>query len=168
MSLKVELLEDPALFTNGCKGAIFGYNRKYRYSLIRIWNNELPKIMFIGLNPSTANETHNDPTIRRVINFAKEWDFGGIYMCNLFAVVSTDPKILNTELNPIGDNDMFLQHYAKDSELILFAWGNFKEAKERAEVIIKLFPGAYCLGKNINGTPKHPLYVRGNVKPIKF
>lgn len=149
-------------------GATFSDCRKYRYCLWRLWDDELPRIMFIGLNPSTADETQNDPTIRRVIGFARDWSYGGIYMCNLFAIVSTDPAILKTCADPVRDNDDFLMRYADLSKDILFGWGNFKEATERAKLVSQFFPNALCLGRNKNGSPPHPLYIPANTKPMKF
>jgi hypothetical protein len=149
-------------------GATFSDCRNYRYALWRIWDYDKPRIMFIGLNPSTADETQNDPTIRRVIGFAKDWGYGGIYMCNLFAIVSTDPAILKMCTDPIGDNDHHLLKYADLSKDILFGWGNFKEAVDRVKYVSGLFPNALCLGKNQNGTPKHPLYIAAKTTPISF
>lgn len=149
-------------------GARFSECRKYRYVLWRIWDFNLPRIMFIGLNPSTADETQNDPTIRRVVGFAKDWGYGGVYMCNLFGIVSTDPAELKTCDDPVKDNDSWLLQYSELSRDILFGWGNFKEATERAVMVSGWFPNALCLGKNANGTPKHPLYIAAKTKPIPF
>lgn len=149
-------------------GATFSDCRKYRYCLWRIWDYDKPRIMFIGLNPSTADETQNDPTIRRVIGFGKSWGYGGIFMCNLFAIVSADPAILKTTTDPIGYNDRYLLQYSESAKDILFGWGNFKEATERAKYVSGLFPNALCLGKNQNGTPKHPLYIAANTIPMPF
>ena len=144
-------------------GAVFSDNRKYRYSLRRIWDRNKPMIMFIGLNPSTANETTDDPTIRRVIRFAKDWGYGGVYMTNLFGIISSNPKILKTDNNPIGENDIWLGNISKLCTEIVFAWGNFEEAIERGKEVTKMFPNAKVLGKNKNGSPKHPLYIKSNV-----
>lgn len=73
--------------------AILSEDRKYRYVLSRIWDESKPMVMIIGLNPSTADETKNDPTIIRCIDFAKSWGYGGVYMLNLFAFRATLPKI---------------------------------------------------------------------------
>jgi hypothetical protein len=149
-------------------GALFSDDRKYRYALWRIWNPEMPFILFIGLNPSTANETNNDATIRRVIEFAKSWNYGGIHMCNLFAYVTPYPIELKRCGNAVMDNDKHLKHYATQCKDVLFGWGNFKEAEERAKIVSSWFTDALCLGKNKNGTPKHPLYISSTTKPIKF
>ena len=83
------------------KGATFSIDRKHRYSLWRIWDAELPFVMFIGLNPSTANEDENDATIRSVERISKSNGYGGFYMMNCFAYISTDPKLLMH--NPMSD-----------------------------------------------------------------
>lgn len=150
------------------KGALFSDDRRYRYVLWRIWNPDLPLILFIGLNPSTACETQNDPTISRVIQFAKTWNYGGIYMCNLFAYVTPYPEELKRIIDPICENDIHLKAYGSLCQDILFAWGNFKEAENRAKLISSWFSNAICLGKNKNGTPKHPLYISSDTKPLKY
>lgn len=149
-------------------GAEFSPDRKYRYALWRIWDESKPLVMFIGLNPSTANETETDPTITRVMGFARSWGFGGFYMMNLFAIVGSDPKILLTERDPLGDNDRWLVEISEKCDRIVFAWGVFKQAKiRRAEVAAK-FPRAYCLKKTKDGHPWHPLYVAAKTTPIIF
>lgn len=146
------------------KNAVFSECRIYRYALWRIWNVDLPKVMFIGLNPSTANEDTDDPTIRRVIRFAKDWGYGGVYMTNLFAIVSPYPEVLKTCEDPLGDNNDWLTTISGMCKDIIFAWGNF-DVFGRDKEIIAMFPEAFCLGKNKNGTPKHPLYIAANTIP---
>jgi hypothetical protein len=124
--------------------------------------------MFIGLNPSTAGKWKNGPTIRRVMSFAQHWDFGGVYMVNLFAFVTAYPNELMICDDPINGNDEWLPKISSLCSEIIFAWGNFKEAQDRAKKVIEMFPNAKALHINKNGSPKHPLYVRGDVVPIKF
>lgn len=156
------------MFSKNDAGAIFSDCRKYRYVLWRIWDEGLPKIAFIGLNPSTANETETDPTIRRVIKFARNWGYGGVYMLNLFTYVTAYPEELKKCENPSQMADEFLKIYSEYSEKIIFAWGSFEEAKERAIRVIKMFPDGYMLLRNKDGSPRHPLYVKGDTKPVLF
>ncbi len=149
-------------------GAVFSDDRKYRYALFRLWDLQAPNVMFIGLNPSTANEHDNDPTIRRVIDFAQRWGYGGLCMMNLFALVSSDPKRLLTCDDPVGDNDRWLEQTFQKCQDVVFAWGAFPEAKQRAEKVMKMFPTATCLGINQDGSPKHPLYLPKNTSMINF
>jgi hypothetical protein len=149
-------------------GAIFSEFRTYRYVLWRIWNDSLPKVMFIGLNPSTANENKSDPTINRIKSMVKSWGYGGFYMLNLFTYITAYPEELKKCGDPVGLSDYYLLEYAKKSEKIIFAWGNFKEAKKRAKEVEKLFPDAYCLVKNKDGSPRHPLYIKSGIKLIKY
>ena len=151
-------------------GAAFSECRNYRYALWRIWDNDLPKVMFIGLNPSTANENTDDPTIRRVVRFAKKWACGGVYMMNLFACVTPYPEQVKNWSDPIGDNDRWLIDIAKVCNgQVVCAWGDFKVAKERAIEVKSMFFGrTWALVINKNGTPRHPLYVNGNITPILF
>ncbi len=148
-------------------GADFSKDLQYRYALWRIWDESKPLIMFIGLNPSTANQVDDDPTIRRVKRFAQDWGYGGVYMANLFAFVTPYPVELKLVRDPIGDNDMYLDIISKKCDKIIFAWGNFKEATERAEKVASMFNGD-ALMLNQNGTPRHPLYVKADVVPVPY
>lgn len=86
--------------------AKFSECRKYRYALWRTWDETKPHVMIIGLNPSTADETKNDSTITKCINFAKSWDYGGLCMANLFAYRATKPSDMIASNDPVGtDND---------------------------------------------------------------
>lgn len=82
-------------------GATFSSCRKYRYALWRIWDSSKSMVMFIGLNPSTANEVAPDNTIKRVEAIVHNWNYGGFYMMNLFAIVSADPTVLKTHPDPL-------------------------------------------------------------------
>lgn len=149
-------------------GAAFSDDRNYRYALWRVWNPDKGLVMFIGLNPSTANETKPGPTITRVMGFAARWGYGGVIMMNLFALVSSKPQALITSADPVGENDQWLQAMAGKSQKVIFAWGAFKQAKVRCQQVIEMFPEAECLLKTADGSPEHPLYVAGITEPIKF
>jgi len=149
--------------------AILSEDRKYRYVLSRIWNESKPIIMIIGLNPSTANETKNDPTVAKCINFAKSWDYGGVYMLNLFAFRATLPQDMFGEKEPIGnENDHYIDKYSKLSEKIVCAWGNHGSYKNRGKEILSKLDKLYYLKLNKTGEPAHPLYLKRNLIPIKF
>lgn len=153
------------LFYNN--GAEFSSCRKYRYALWRIWDERKPLVMFIGLNPSTANESTDDPTIRRVVSFAVKWGYGGVYMMNLFAWVTPYPVELKKCKDPLGDNDGWLETISIRCDRVICSWGAFKEARERAKKVMEMFEG-YALVVNSDGTPRHPLYVPGNTVPVKY
>lgn len=158
------------LFENKLSGADFSEDRKYRYALWRIWDESLPLVMFIGLNPSTANEDTNDPTIRRVVSIAKHLGYGGVYMMNCFAYISTDPKLLKH--NPMSDewNNNMLTVTAYKCKHIIFAWGNFSIVREsgRDKELFEMFPNALALKVNKNGSPKHPLYCPKESKFVNY
>lgn len=153
---------------NSIAGAEFSECRNYRYALWRIWASNKPLVMFIGLNPSKANEVKPDSTITRVCTISKKLGYGGIYMMNLFAIVSKDPTVLKTCDNPLGDNDGWLERIAPQCQDVIFAWGAFKEAKERCKQVIAMFPNAKALIINKDGSPRHPLYVKGSIVPVPF
>lgn len=150
------------------KTAVFSFDRKYRYALWRIWNEDKPVCMFIGLNPSTANEYEDDPTIRRCESFAGSWGYGGLCMTNLFAFVSTDPNALRGNESIGLENDTWLTYLAAHSGIVVAAWGGFEVATLRQETIRKLIPNLYCLGTTRYGQPKHPLYLSKETKLRDF
>src|SRR5882724_4976365 len=93
-------------------GAVLSDCERYRYALWRRWA-ERPAVLFVGLNPSTADALQDDPTIRRCIRFAKAWGYGALYMGNLFAFRATDPRAMKAEADAVGpDNDGWLRQLA--------------------------------------------------------
>ena len=155
-------------------GAEFSDCRVYRYALWREWDLGKMYCTFIGLNPSTADETVDDPTVRRCIGFARDWGYGGLRMLNLFAFRATDPKAMKAAVDPVGPgNDQALLRYLSDpiNRLTVAAWGEHGVHRSRAwEVRYKLLPGfpMKALGINSGGAPKHPLYVSANTEPMTF
>lgn len=125
--------------------------------------------MFVGLNPSTANEIETDPTIRSAGRIAKHNGYGGFYMMNCFPYVSTDPN----ELRDYGNtalNDHYLYRIAAKCQDVVFAWGSFKIVVElgRDTELIGMFPNAKALAVNKNSSPKHPLYCSSKTTLIPF
>lgn len=151
----------------GQSGAEFSEDRRYRYALWRIWDPSKPSVTFIGLNPSRADESTDDPTIKRVKQFAFDWGFGSVYMLNLFAFIATDPQQLLSCPDPIGRNDDVIKRYASRGEEVVFAWGNH-ETHGRNLLMQEIFPNAKCLAKNMNGSPKHPLYVKRMTTLVEY
>jgi hypothetical protein len=151
-------------------GANFSEDRKYRYRLWRIWDKSLPLVMFIGLNPSTANETDNDPTIRSVCRIARNNGYGGVYMMNCFAFISTDPNGLQITPDSLEKNNIMLTVTSSVCKDVVFAWGNFDivYSSGRHDELVKMFPHAKALHINRNGSPKHPLYCKSDSKLIDF
>jgi len=146
-------------------GAMFSPCRTYRYTLWRWWEDVLPYAMFIGLNPSTADETKDDPTVRRCIRFARDWGYGGLLMTNMFAIRATDPKVMLAHPEPIGPkNDHWLKKTAKDAGIVVAAWGIHGKHMSRDEHILKMLPQVHHLGLTKAGIPKHPLYLRADTK----
>jgi hypothetical protein len=151
-------------------GAIFSICRKYRYCLWRKWDLNKPFIMFIGLNPSTANAFSDDATIRRCKSFAFNWGYGGFYMLNCFSYISTDPKKLLYDSTLIEKNNEWLKLISNKCSDVAFCWGNFSVVKntKRDLELVNMFPNAKVLGLNKNGSPKHPLYMPNNTILIDY
>jgi len=126
-------------------------------------------VLFIGLNPSTADAAVDDPTIRRCIGFAKAWGFGGLYMANLFAFRSTDPRGLLSASDPVGpENDAILLKLTKMASLVVAAWGNHGAFMDRASHVRALCGELSVLKLNHSGQPAHPLYLKKDVKPTPW
>lgn len=149
--------------------AVFSPCRRYRYELWRRWSTG-PYCNFIGLNPSTADETQNDPTIRRCIAFAKAWGYGALCMTNLFAFRATDPAVMKAYEFPIGghDNDLSLRAVAEAAGITIAAWGVHGTHQDRAADVVKMIPRLHCLGLSKDGHPRHPLYLKADSKPQPF
>jgi hypothetical protein len=144
------------LFDNN-SGAEFSKCGKYRYKLWRIWDERLPKVMCIGLNPSTANAIRLDPTITNLIKMLKKLGYGGFYMMNLFAWISSKPEDLLTCENPIGENESKLKEIEAICDDVIVCWGNFKQAENRIQEVLPNYPNAKCFGVTKTGKPLHPL-----------
>ncbi len=159
--MQMSLLED--------SGAKFSQDRVHRYSLWRIWDKSKDYAVFVGLNPSTADEYKNDPTVRRCVNYAFDWGFGGLYMLNIFAFRSTDPGNLYSADDPIGpENDFFLRTISEQAGITVAAWGNHGEFMNRGEDVKALLTNPFCLKLTKTGSPGHPLYLRKDIEPFPF
>lgn len=149
--------------------ARFSKCRQYRYALWRSWDERGPQVMFIGLNPSTADAKSDDPTIRRCIRFAQDWGFGSLCMVNVFAYRSTDPSRLREIENPVGRfNDRIIRHLQRDCQKVILAWGNHAEWQQRYLEVRRLIKQPYCLKVNKSGQPAHPLYLSADLQPTPY
>ena len=144
-------------------GAIFDPSGSYRYLLWRSWS-QLPKVGFVMLNPSQADATLNDPTIRRCMGFAQDWGYGGLEVVNLFAYRAKNPVSLKQIDDPIGEeNDRYVLTLADRVETIVAAWGNWGSLRGRDRAVmhqLQSSPKVFCLGTTKTGQPRHPLYLK--------
>lgn len=147
----------------------------YRYLLTRpseVMHPDSGTALFLMLNPSTADATADDPTIRRCRGFARAWGCAGIAVANLYALRSTDPHALFSHTDPVGpENDRYLHEIANEYGDAICAWGA-NARPERVEQVVKIFTDAgarlWCLGTTKSGAPKHPLYIRADQRPIRW
>lgn len=147
--------------------ANFSRCRQYRYALHRHWDTSRPALLLIGLNPSTADARHNDPTIRRCIGFANDWGFGSLCVANLFAYRATYPADLKAAEDPVGPrNNSWLRRLAREADLVVAAWGNDGQHLGRADAVRKMLPDLHCIRMNSAGEPAHPLYLRKELRPV--
>lgn len=154
-------------------GAQFSPCRTWRYALWRKWAQPVePRYcVFIGLNPSTADEVDNDPTVRRCIGYARAWDFDGLYMMNIFAFRATDPQDMRAADDPVGpQNDAALRLvcHSPYTRMVVAAWGVHGAYRERGQAVLALLQDCRlrCLGVTKAGHPKHPLYLRKDLQPV--
>lgn len=150
--------------------------RLYRYTLWRnvsLFGGGL--VQFIGLNPSTADENQNDPTVTRCMNFAEDWGYGVMCMTNLFAWRDTDPDKMKAAAEPVGrDNLRWLRDVAMEADLVVCCWGNDGAHQNQSRAFLKSMIDwpkpvkLFCLGRTGSDQPKHPLYLKGDLRPIPF
>ncbi len=142
------------------KNAIFSEDRKYRYVLWRIWDQTKPMVLYIGLNPSTADEIIDDRTLSKCMGFARKWNYGGITLVNLFAFRATNPFDLMEEPDPIGpENDKWIEEQLSKADVVVGVWGNYGGFMDRGAHFLEKIPELYCLKLNKTGHPAHPLYL---------
>ncbi len=138
---------------------------KFRYILSRTWDMNLPVAMCIGLNPSIAGrigkdgKEKDDPTIGILTRTLRSLGYGGLKMCNLFALISSKPEKLFTVPDNQGSNYQWLETTAYGVQEIIFCWGNFKGIDYRAKRVMEMFPSGKCFAKNQDGSPMHPMAI---------
>ena len=151
-------------------GAVFSLCERYRYKLWRVWDPARPLgcVMFLMLNPSTATDAEDDPTIRRCIGYARSWGYGGLCVGNLFAYRATDPTELRRADHPVGpDNDRALRAMVAQCGLVVAAWGGHgtRYGWRVREVVALVRQPLYCLRPLCAGHPAHPLRQRKDIRP---
>lgn len=135
----------------------------FRYSLWRIWDmtGELPRILWVMLNPSWADASTNDRTVLAIMDFSKRWGFGGLEIVNLYAYRTESPAKLKAEGFPIGpQNDWYIKNITDRCSTVVAAWGGNAQP-ERADHVRRIVDKPmHFLKINADGTPQHPLYVK--------
>ena len=156
----------------GDRGAIFSPCKKYRYLLWQdFMNNPFRVVVFLMLNPSTADEMKNDPTVERCERFAKKWGFGGYEIINLFAWRDTDPSLMKGAWQPIGpENDYYIKKSCQGATMVICAWGNHGCHCDRSKNVLKILKDSgivlHALKMNGTGEPAHPLYLPYKQEPF--
>ncbi|MEH6359116.1 MAG: DUF1643 domain-containing protein [Amylibacter sp.] len=150
--------------------AIYSDCENYRYSLTRIWDDSAPRVLFVMLNPSTATEVQNDPTVERCERRARTLGYGAFCVCNIFAYRATDPKVMRAQTDPVGlENDAAITDAALWANDIVCAWGTHGAHLDRGPIVERMLrhqpiPLTH-LGLTIAGHPKHPLYIGYKTQP---
>ena len=146
---------------------------RYRYTLTRTWDPAGGKAAFVMLNPSTATEVQNDPTVERCERRARTLGFGAFRVVNIFAWRDTDPKAMRAATDPVGpENDAAITQAAHWADRVICAWGTHGEHLGRGAAVTSLLRGSggpvFHLGLSKAGHPKHPLYIAYSQKPAPW
>ena len=157
------------------RGVTFSDDGKYRYRLWVRWDDDVSVLMSLCLNPSKADEFKDDATVTRIIRRAKTMGFGGVEICNIFALMSTEPEQLYLDsVDPIGpENNQEMFAAAQVSSMILCGWGTHGDKVQAGYTGHKVLeflkhPNTVALGVNADGSPKHPLYVSYKTEPVQY
>jgi hypothetical protein len=150
--------------------AVYSDCERYRYSLTRIWDQSAKRVLFVMLNPSTATEVQNDPTVERCERRARTLGYGGFRVVNIFAWRDTDPAKMRRVADPVGpDNDATLIEGAAWADHVIAAWGVHGAHLNRGPTVAELLRGCGCalyhLGLSKHGHPRHPLYLPYRQQP---
>jgi hypothetical protein len=146
------------------RGARLDRSGRYRYRLWRIWAPEHARVAFVGLNPSTADATVDDPTLRRCMGFARAWGFGGLELVNLYGFRATRPRDLWAASERVGpQNARHHRAVFRACREVVVCWGRHGDKEGQGSALLSwLYRKGHtpmCLGLNADGTPKHPLYI---------
>jgi hypothetical protein len=150
--------------------AVYSDCEKYRYSLTRVWETAGKKALFIMLNPSTATEIQNDPTVERCERRARTLGFGAFCVTNIFAWRDTDPKKMRAATDPVGpENDTTILESCSWADSVICAWGTHGAHRDRGPYVERLLRDnvsqLFHLGLTKHGHPKHPLYIAYSQQP---
>lgn len=151
--------------------ALYSPCERYRYLLTRTWDADAKRVVFIMLNPSTATEVQNDPTVERCERRARALGFGAFRVTNIFSWRDTDPRAMRAAPDPVGpDNDAAILDSCEWADTIIAAWGTHGAHLNRGAEVARLLAGtgrqAHHLGLTRDGHPKHPLYIAYVQQPI--
>jgi hypothetical protein len=143
---------------------------RYRWWLRRSFVTGDGRIVcFVMLNPSTADALEDDPTIRRCVGFARAWGFSCLSVRNLFAFRATNPQALLWAEDPVGPQGDAELRAARTADLVVAAWGaHVPFGRDRQALRLLVGVPLVCLGLTKHGHPRHPLYVRSDVRPIPY
>lgn len=141
----------------------------YRYALTRVWGTGA-KALFVMLNPSTATEVQNDPTVERCERRARTLGLGAFRVVNIFAFRATDPLAMRATADPVGpQNDAAILAGVDWADQIICGWGGHGAHLGRGERVEEMLRRAaqplFHLGLTKGGQPKHPLYIGYQVQP---
>jgi len=161
------ILRDKTMLVDDRNDAVLTNDGLYRYRLTRTWDVEKPTLAFIMLNPSTADATTDDPTIRRCLGYAEDWGYGRLVVGNLFAYRTSDPSELRDHESPVGpENDRHLREIASEADRVVAAWGTDGDLYDREREVCNLLDvDLYALNTTKHGHPNHPLYQPKDAEP---
>lgn len=167
-ALSRALISDPIKRT-----AVFDRTGRYRYCLERRWQAKGSSVAFVMLNPSQADASRDDPTLRACMQFAQRWEHAALCVVNLFSYRTPHPAVLKQANDPIGDeNDRYLLQAVEAADQVVLAWGNWGSLARRDRTVLTLLTPHQAkltyLQLNRSGQPRHPLYIKRSVLPQRY
>jgi hypothetical protein len=157
------------------KNTRFSTDRKHRYTLFRHWGDSAKFCVFIGMNPSGADEDAVDRTVDRCISFARDWGYGALYMLNTFSLRATDSNELMKSIDRLrSKNDIWIREIILSAPRVIAAWGEKGATRGRGKQVDKILlencdpDRVFCFGRNKGGSPKHPLYQPANQETVPY
>jgi hypothetical protein len=153
--------------------AVFDSERKNRFLLNCTWDPNKPSVAFILINPSKGDELVADPTLRRCVNFSKEWGYGSMNVVNLYSEITDNPDNLGIPLrSTVTENNKFIKKAINETDCVIFGWGELEKSYPlRVREIKELVPNTkqFCIKKTTNGLyPRHPLFLSAELNPIPW
>lgn len=152
-------------------GALISDDELYRYSLMRVWDEALPRLGWCALNPSTADGTKDDNSVRKMVKFSQRWGYGSLELVNAFALRSRNPKWLAAVPDPVGPLNLQYVRAVSQAVPLIACWGSSfpKDTTEHLQALgqfLRSDGNCFVLGLTQDGHPRHPLYMRDDTDPV--
>lgn len=153
------------------KQAEISDDQLYRFLLTREWDSNKGKVMWIMLNPSTADAMNDDPTIKKCVSYADKWGYGSIAVVNTNPFRSPNPKEMRGHSLPVDvwvQNHAVIERESANADMIVAGWGNDAEFEALKFFVNRFGNRLFALQVNNTAHPAHPLYLNGSLEPRPY